>query len=140
MKKLRENKLLFAVVFFAVLVLGLGADRNIYEFKVNGITNANYEYVGSTDEDFATEYSVNFPFKTTFIDINGLGRRILGQREINQVLKLNNGYLTEAGPVMKPEYIEANTNAIIAFNEYCRKNGTLLIYVQPAYKISKYSE
>ena len=139
MKRIGESKMLFAVVFFAILiVLGYGAGRNIYEYKVNGKSDANYEYIGNATGDFATEFSANFPYKTGFVDMNGFARRIIGEREMNQVLKLNNGYLTQAGPVMKPECIEANTNAIISFNNYCKEHGTLFVYVQPAYKISKY--
>lgn len=139
MKIITETKILFAVVFFTILIiLGYGANRNIYEFKVNGKSEANYEYIGNSTGDFATEFSANFPYKTSFVDMNGLGRRIIGEREMNQVLKLNNGYLTQVGPVMKTECIEANTDAIISFNKYCQEHGTLFIYVQPAYKISKY--
>ena len=142
MKRLLQNNFLYAVALFAVvLFFGIGADINFYEFKVNGKTETNYEFGNKDSMGYLqVEYSANFPYKTNFVDLNGFVRRIVGQREMNDVIKLNNGYLTQVGSKMDDESISNNAQAIVDFNDYCVAHGTRLLYVQPAYKISKYDE
>ena len=141
MRKLRTNNILFMVAFFALLVfLGFNADKNLFDYKFFGKSESNYEFVGSSEHDFITEYTTNFPYKTSFVDLNGLGRKLIGQREMNSVVKLENGYLIDSNSAINMDAVEKNSNAVIAFNDYCREHGTTVLYVQPAYTVSKYDE
>ena len=139
MKKIYETNLLFAVVFFLFLFSGgILADINLYRFKVLGESASNYEYIEEEKGNIQAEYVANFPGKVQLVDINGFMRKITGQREMNGVVKLNNGHLTAVDNVMSEECMTHNSQAIIQFNEYCKKQDIELIYVQPAYKISKF--
>ena len=42
-------------------------------------------------ENIETQLNENFPEKASFVDINGIAHRILLQREMNDVVLLNNG-------------------------------------------------
>lgn len=58
-----------------------------------------YDEGGSLKEKASriqSAYSENFKLKTGFIELNGLVHRVLGQREMNSVIKLKNGMLHEA--------------------------------------------
>lgn len=141
MKKLSETNLLFAVVFFLfIFVGGAMADINLYRFKVLGESSSNYEYIEEEKGNLQAEYIANFPYKVLLVDINGFARKIMGQREMNGVVKLKNGHLTAVDNVMNEDCLEKNSQAIIQFNEYCKEQEIRLIFVQPAYKISKYDD
>ena len=141
-KKIRKNYILCAVLFLTfIFVFGAMADRNLYRFKRYGETNANYEFEDDSDAKsvgIQTEYAVHFPFKVNLIDLNGLIRRWAGEREMNGVIKLNNGYLTETSQPAGEEQINADIDAVAQYAAYCRGLGIRVIYVQPPYKISKY--
>lgn len=140
MRKIRKNNFLYAVLFLAT-VFGVGAmaDRNLYRFVRYGETSANYEFEdASKSEDIQMAYVVNFPFKVNLIDLNGFMRRLFGEREMNGVTKLNNGYLTMVAASAQDEQISANVEAIAQYAAYCRTLGIRVLYVQPPYKISKY--
>lgn len=139
MKKLSENNLLYAIIFLSfIFILGIMADKNLYRFKIYGESNSNYEFIQQEKGNLQAEYSANFPYKVQLVDINGFVKRIVGQREMNGVVKLNNGYLTAVDSTMSDEWLDRNSQAIIQFNEYCIQQGIQLFYVQPAYKISKF--
>ena len=139
MKKLSENNLLYAIIFLSfIFILGIMADKNLYRFKIYGESNSNYEFIQQEKGNLQAEYSANFPYKVQLVDINGFVKKIVGQREMNGVVKLNNGYLTAVDSTMSDEWLDRNSQAIIQFNEYCIQQGIQLFYVQPAYKISKF--
>lgn len=138
MKKIIDNNLQFAIIFLCLIFfLGTWADKNLYKFKFYGEAQSNYEFA-DTQGDFQTEYTVNFPLKVQMIDANGFVRRIVGQREMNGIVKLKNGYLTAISEAMTDEYVSINAQEIIKYNEYCKEHGITFLYAQPAYKISKW--
>lgn len=140
MMKIKGNNLQYAIIFFSLIfVLGILADKNLYRFKYYEEFQANYDFGDANGEDLQTEYAINFPFKTQMVDINGLMRSVAGQREMNGVTKLNNGYLTSISTnAMPDEYIENNAQAVIEYNNYCKERGITVLYAQPAYNISKW--
>lgn len=140
MKKFRESRILFAILFLCMLgVFGGWADRNLYRYKWLGESSSNYEFVDVTgNTDIQTEYNVNFPLKTAFVDVNGLIRRIAGEREMNGETKMNNGHLTEVLKEYDQECLDQNAAAIIQYSQYCKDNGIGFIFVQPGYGISKW--
>ena len=88
---------------------------------------------------FEGRYNGAFANKTVFVDINGLGHRVLLQRKSDYVLLLNNGHASQAMDNRPDENIQANAEAIIAFSRWFEeeKDGNFL-YVQVPYKNSKY--
>lgn len=140
MKKIQETNFLFAIIFFSILLFwGIPAGKNLYYYQVYGEVQSNYD-MGENNEDLQSEYAVNFPWKVSLIDLNGFLREVVGQREMNGVLKLNNGYLTAVSKPMDEMHLDQNAQAIIDYSNYCKENDILFLYVQSAYKISKWDD
>ena len=138
LEKLTKNNTIFAVIFLTfIFLLGIRADYNLYRFKVFGEANSNYE-LGSAVEGMQTEYAANFPLKVNMVDLNGLIRRLTGIREMNGVIKLNNGYLTKVSDIVSDDQLNTNVEAIVQYVNYCNERGIRVIYVQGPYNISKY--
>ena len=88
---------------------------------------------------FEGRYNGAFTNKTAFVDINGLGHRVLLQRRMTDVYLMDNGHVT--GVVGRPteEGIKANAESVKEFSHWfeTEKNGDF-IYVQVPMKNSKY--
>lgn len=88
---------------------------------------------------FEGRYNGAFTNKTAFVDINGLGHRVLLQRQMTDVYLMDNGHVT--GVVGRPteEGIKANAESVKEFSHWfeTEKNGDF-IYVQVPMKNSKY--
>ncbi len=137
-EKVKQNNTLFAVVFLVfIFMFGVIADKNLYRFKYYGEADSNYEF-GESSGDIQTEYAVNFPFKVRLVDFNGLIRRIAGQREMNGITKLNNGYLTAISGTVSEDQINDIVNEVVKYANYCEERDIRVIYVQAPYKVSKY--
>ena len=136
--KIIQTNILYAVIFFSfIAILGLFADYNLYRYKFYGESARNYS-VGENNGTIQSEYMVNFPFKIQLIDCNGMMRNIIGQHEMNNITKLNNGYLTQVAPALSNGCIHENAEEIIKFNNYCQSHDIAFLYLNPPYKISKY--
>lgn len=93
-------------------VYSYGSDETISaQQKTNGIQNA-------LDE--------NFKGKTPFINLNGLARRAMGQREMNLVYKLSNGTLYQ---LVYPEDTRDEAETTIAFKRELDQRGIRYMYV-----------
>lgn len=84
--------------------------------------------------------------KYNYIQLNGLTQRLLGRHYIYDlvgervVIKLNNGYLTNAFPKLEQNVIDDRANKVIALNEKLKQKGIGLIYLSTPYKVSKYDK
>lgn len=90
---------------------------------------------------FEGNYNSAFTNKTAFVDINGLGRRVLLQREMAGVYLMDNGHVTAVVGQPPEEGIKANADSVIAFSQWfeTEKDGNF-IYVQVPMKNSKYDD
>lgn len=134
-----KNKIYVLGLLGMLFVLGIWSDYNLIALKCFGKKQDGYELM-ETGDSILDDYYNSFPVKTRLIDFNGLIKKLIGQHEMNGVTKLNNGYLTEIYGAMDENLVEENVSPILEFNNYCRQKGIDLIYVSPAYKISKYDE
>ena len=76
--------------------------------------------------------------KFSFVSLNGAVRRFLGQQEMNGVVKLNNGYLTETLERCPDDIIGNFVSRTFSFNEFLRKREIPLLFAVPPYTVSKY--
>ena len=136
---LRKNKYkVMAILLFTVLaILGLKADKNFIDFEIYDEMSANYEFNTSENTNVQLDYSVNFPYKVNLVDLNGMIRKIVGQREMNGILKLNNGHLISPEARKNDLEIEKSANEIIKFASYCKGQGKPFVYVQPNLKVDE---
>ena len=90
---------------------------------------------------FESRYNGAFVNKTAFVDMNGLGHRVLLQRQMSDVYLMGNGHVT--GVVGQPpeEGIKANAESVKAFSDWFEtEKGGNFIYVQVPMKNSKYDD
>jgi len=134
-----KNKVNMGIIILGVICLvGFFADKNLYRYKYYGESAASYEF-GDNEATIQNEFSVNFPFKLEFVDLNGLIKRMFGQHEMNGIVKLNNGYLTHVSECISDEDAVRNAEEVVKFANYCEQRDVKLVYVQTAYKIDKYN-
>ena len=133
----KKTAFLFTVIFL-ILVFGLG----ILSFA--GLTNyyindeiVNNEWTNELGNKFETDISSTFFQKFSFVNLNGAVRKLLGQREMNGVVKLDNGYLTEVLERCPDESIGNYVNRTREFDTYLKNRGTALLYVSPPSTVSK---
>lgn len=139
MKKDNNIESIFLLPFFIIIfVLGGKSVINLAEgiyMKMNNIVNQDsIEWNGSIRES----YPNYFAFRADFVNMNGEVHKLLHQREMNGIVKLNNGYLVQVCKEGKAETIEQDANVVNQYNMLCKQWGGHLLYVQPAYKISAY--
>lgn len=128
-----------AIVFFAVICVFGGMSYFSYVQKIfSGKVFSNYESANAFKNKIEEKFYGYIPFKMQLVDLNGLFHKIFLHREMNGIVKLNNGYLTVVNSDYNVQVLSDSSNRIIAFNDYCKKNDVVFLYAQTAYKISKF--
>lgn len=120
-----------AILFVLVLLLGLyknGIIGRTISNKLNGATVT--DLVRNSESDIAE----NFYSKNTFVSINGFIARLMGQRTMNGVVRLNNGHGTVPMGECSNKVLENNARKIKEFSDYCINQGRTFTYVQVPYK------
>lgn len=126
-------------ILFLVVVIGfafLSGIRLIWFYTTNQI---NYnERTEAAQTAFEADYMANFYGKKQFINIHGGISNVLGQRQLNGVTKLNNGYLvTLMEPVAEEKVTQEAAQAKKLKDEF-EKNGIDFLYVMTPYTVNKY--
>lgn len=120
-----------AILFVLVLLLGLyknGIIGRTISNKLNGATVT--DLVRNSESDIAE----NFYSKKTFVSINGFIARLMGQRTMNGVVRLNNGHGTVPMGECSNKVLKNNARKIKGFSDYCVDQGRTFTYVQVPYK------
>lgn len=141
MRRLSQNKFM-GIVFFAVLfVIAAASDYNLMNFYINDITNYT-EWTVDMEDALETDYISNFCMKMQFVNLNGLVCRIFGQQEMNNVIKLNNGYLdgTWGGDLADDSVLETCADNVANFQNYLGQKGISYFYVTVPYVVDKYDQ
>ncbi len=137
MKKLKKLGLYGFLFFFVMFGFAAINAYRMIDFYVNDRTNNN-EWVAEAGNKIETDYITNFAGKRHFVNINGAVHSLLGQREMNGVVKLNNGYLLTTMEECPQEKIAEYGDAMIDLNEYLKEKDIPLLYVTTPYTSSKY--
>ena len=85
-----------------------------------------------------TDIATTFFEKSAFVNLNGAVHRILGQREMNGVVKLENGYLLTTYDYQEDEKLRRNADKVIQMKQYLDEKGITFLYVIPPYTSCKY--
>ncbi len=127
--------ILFIIIVF---VMGICTDYKLMDFYVNDTPYNEYwnPELGRKNE---TDYSVVFFGKRFYIDINGGIRRLLGQREMNGVVKLDNGQLTMIiENKLDQDILSQEAENIKELYEFCTQESIPFIYILTPDKICPY--
>ena len=136
MKKF-EHKLMGIVFLILILLLSAGTMLNVFRFR-QGDVPVNEQL----PEDADTEQEMNAVFyeKEEFLKLNGMMRRMLGQRMLNGVVRLNNGQLTYLHAPIEEETLQQNADNITALYNYFAQRGIPFLFAVTPDKISMYDD
>ena len=120
-----------------VQTCALPISKNLINFYVNDEVDYN-EWSADLGNKFETDISTTFCEKFQFVNINGAFRNVLGQQEMNGVIKLNNGYLLTPIGYVDDLTLQSYSNSVAALNCYLESRGTDLLFAMTPYTSSKY--
>ena len=134
----KTSAILFSLIFL-LLVFGLGilSFSGLADYYVNGEI-INNEWTSELGNKFETDISSTFFQKFSFVNLNGAVRKLFGQQEMNGVVRLNNGYLTEISDRCPDEDIRDFVFRTKTFSDYLENRGTSLLYFSPPSTVSAY--
>lgn len=125
----KKNNILY-ILFFAVFVIvsGFLSFISLIVFYA-GDRQGSGNWVTGQENRFETDIANTFFGQFEYVNLNGLMARALGMQELNDVVKLENGYLTVPSPYFQDEIIESNADMIRAFDVYLEQNEIPMIFV-----------
>lgn len=129
---------LYGILFF--ITVYLIAAVNVYKIADYVINNqkVNNEWSAEGGDRIETIYLSFFGGREQFVNSNGGIRRLLGQREMNNVVKLDNNYLATTMQYRSDEVLKEYADSIVTFDRYLKSKGIPLIYASTPYTVSKY--
>lgn len=135
MKRIRDflSKLgLYGFLFIVILFsFGIVNGYKVMKFWINDETYNN-EWTVDLGSKGETEYISNFWGKVNFLNLNGFMRNLTGQREMNGIIKLNNGYLFTPFDYVSDEELEQRTAALANLNRFLSESDTeMLVAIAP---------
>lgn len=137
-KKSNISSIAFTTVFvLVIIVIGAISMGNLAKFYVNDEVDYN-EWSADLGNKQETDIATTFFEKYRFVNLNGAVRNLLGQREMNGVVKLNNGYLLTTFGYVSDEYLQKCADSVAVFDRYLENRGTRLVYASVPYTSSKY--
>lgn len=125
-----STALTVAVFCAAVLLLSALSLCKLGDYYLNDAIDYN-EWTPELGSRFETNIASTFFGKFDFVTFNGGVRRLLGQREMNGVVKLNNGMLTTPRDDIAAETVCGNAAEVIRLSSWLAKQGTPLLFVIP---------
>ena len=121
----------FAVLLCAVIfLLGFGSAAKLTDHYLNN-TPLNHVYDAEKSEGrmLDTDFTASFAGSRFFINLNGLMRRAAGQREMNEVVKLDNGYLAAPMEDLDDWVLEQNADRTAYAAHRLKELGVPFLYV-----------
>ena len=127
------------IVTFLGLIFGIGfvSYKRLANFYINDEIDYN-EWSVELGSKFETDVASTLFGKFEFVNLNGVVRKILGQQEMNHVVKLNNGYLCSPMSCTSDETLNNYAEKVISLNRYLSNLDIPLLYVTTPYKTCKY--
>lgn len=100
--------------------------------------NINNDWNPENGTRFEADLSSTFFRKNRFINTNGAIQRLLGQREMNGIVKLNNGYLFIPYERLTDEELLPRVQDAVTLKEFLDARGISFIYAITPYTSDKY--
>ena len=127
------------ILFFYIFITGTGllSFANLMDHYINDKED-QHRWVKEQGSKFETDIAGNFFEQFEFVNLNGLMAKAIGKNELNNVIRLDNGYLYITNEECPDEDIAVMANRVIAFNEYLARRGIPLIFTINPGTSSKY--
>lgn len=130
-KSLDKSKVILPITFcLTIMFIGIINIQNLKQSYTES-TQKHPEDIKKSLSEIEGLYAKSFIGKNNYININGIFSKIIGEKEINNIIKLENGYLTTPQAVADATKIADN---IKEFETYLNKKEIPLTYIQVPYK------
>lgn len=138
MKNIKKKSLAW-IIMFALIICGMGGASMYKLARYFILDEVDYnEWSADLGSKVETTIATTFFEKFNFVNLNGAIRNLLGQKEMNGVVKLNNGYLLTTYGYVDDDTIQSRADNVAVFNDYLRNRGTSLLFAMCPYTSSKY--
>ncbi|MBR4393331.1 MAG: hypothetical protein IKT07_04825 [Oscillospiraceae bacterium] len=129
-----NHKNLIPEIVSFLLVLGIFFALGIKGFAGGCLNEARSVAAGKgfSIERLEAYYNERVPLKNALITLNGGFRKLLGQREVNERYRLDNGHLTYVIPELDMSAIAENT---VAFCRELSAHGVPMAYISTPFKV-----
>ena len=130
-KAIKINLILPVVFCLSIVCISF---INISNFHMS-YKNSIKENEGNLQAGLASiekKYATNFIGKKNYVTLNGAVAKLMGERELNGVLKLDNGHLTK---VEQNKNLSGYVDTTRELNEYLKTKETPFLYVQAPHKV-----
>lgn len=130
------NYVLFVSIFVVQTIYGAVSLNKLAKYYIDdekSVNNWTVDVGDKTESDFAS----NFLFNFSLVNLNGGIRSILGQKEMNAAIKLNNGYLIQKNSYVPDWKLQQYVENISVFKTYLDKRGTSLVYAAIPPKVDR---
>lgn len=128
----------FTVIFLILTAaVGIVSFLKLVNFYVNDETDYN-AWTADLGNPLETDMATNVYGKLSFVNLNGRVRNVLGRREMNGVVKLNNGWLTTVYSSLPDETLRGIADEVITLKGYLAEKDIAFLYGIPPYTVSKY--
>lgn len=127
--------IIFCTFLFTTSVISICKLMNFY---VNDEIDYN-EWNASVDSKLETDFISNLWFKYQYVNLNGAVRRLFGQREMNGVIKLNNGYLVTPMKEISEERLVQYAKQTGEFSSALSRRNIKYLYITMPYVVDNYS-
>ena len=136
----KKGSIILITGFLLILFFfGVIADARYAIYAVTGKPDHGY-WVSEASSETEAHYTAGLPGKFAFLEWNGLTHRLLGQREMNHVIKLNNGYLAELQAQIPPDDVVRRAHMLADLEEALAARGVAFLYLAAPTKISAREE
>lgn len=137
MRNLSINKIIAIIFSICIFTIAFISDYKIMNFYINNEIDYN-EWNAETDSKFETDYISNLWLKYHYVNLNGAMREVLGQHQMNGVIKLNNGYLSQSTSYIDDDIIESDVERTKRFREVLSEKGIDYIWFTLPYVVDRY--
>ncbi|MBR0173555.1 MAG: hypothetical protein IJQ21_12290 [Lachnospiraceae bacterium] len=135
----KGNFILITGFLLILFFFGVIADARYAIYAVTGEPDHSY-WVSEASSEAEAHYTAGLPGKFAFLEWNGFTHRLLGQREMNHVIKLNNGYLAELQAQIPPDDVVRRAHMLADLEEALWARDVAFLYLAAPTKISAREE
>ena len=122
-------KLVLGLFLAGLIFAAVYTDIGILRYKITGKPDLSYWTSDADADNFEAQYTACFPFKLFLLSANGGINRAMGEREMNDVVRMNNGYLTALMVQVPEERLRAEADKVAALQEWLESRGIPFLYV-----------
>ena len=148
LRQLTANRILALLFVLFIVCVGLAALPRTMEKTLETVKSGSVklmEYISSVDTIYKTmlDTRMNQPAlqnEATYVNLNGWMANLMGQRYMNDVIKMNDGSLTRSYEEVPIEKLNNAVKRVTRYSKALTKQDKKLLFVLAPSKVQKYNE